>query len=82
MRHPSNRDAGASFRDHYLKHIALGEGCNCAESVLRTFARSPQHGDNFQSIVRALENRFAGIVRWIKKAKSDRAAQSFSDPQP
>ena len=28
-----------SFARHYLKHVALGEGCNCAESVIRTMER-------------------------------------------
>lgn len=29
-----------SFAEHYLKHVALGEGCNCAESILRTTGRT------------------------------------------
>lgn len=40
-----------SFAEHYLKHVALGEGCNCAESVIRTTERSTLNGPTRSDIV-------------------------------
>lgn len=51
-----NRD---SFAEHYLKHIAMGEGCNCAESVLRTTWRSTPADPGSGSVLRALADRLA-----------------------
>ncbi len=32
---PSSSPAKGDFEKYYLKHVAMGEGCNCAESVVR-----------------------------------------------
>lgn len=32
---PSSSPAKCDFEKYYLRHVAMGEGCNCAESVVR-----------------------------------------------
>jgi hypothetical protein len=32
---PSSSAAKGDFEKYYLRHVAMGEGCNCAESVVR-----------------------------------------------
>ncbi len=32
---PSGSSGKGDFEKYYLRHIAMGEGCNCAESVVR-----------------------------------------------
>jgi hypothetical protein len=32
---PSSSPAKGDFEKYYLRHVAMGEGCNCAESVVR-----------------------------------------------
>ena len=55
----STRPGSATgFAEHYLRHIALGEGCNCAESVLRNFAQAPHRGEQLADLLRALKTRF------------------------
>lgn len=79
MQRDSHGNSG-SFGEHYLKHIALGEGCNCAESVLRTLAQSPRHDDGLEAVAQALKARFTDVLGrlkvWIahrgKYAKPDR----------
>jgi hypothetical protein len=56
-----SRESG--FARSYLTHVALGEGCNCAESVLRL-----RHGEwpapqSLRPILAALAARLAGILR-------------------
>ena len=77
-----NHDGSSgSFGEHYLKHIALGEGCNCAESVLRILAQSPRQGDSIESVRQALRTRLEHVLGWLqarialqtKDERSDRA---------
>lgn len=56
-----------SFGKHYLKHVALGEGCNCAESMLRTFDRSPAKGDDPASIGAAAGAWLARLLRGLRR---------------
>lgn len=49
-----------SFAEHYLKHVALGEGCNCAESVLRTIRRPPDEVSNGGTVIQLL-------LRWLRR---------------
>jgi hypothetical protein len=82
MRRSSGKrhDHSRSFGEHYLKHIALGEGCNCAESVLRTLGQAPLHGDSLKSVTRVLKIRISDAVArmrsWLpgrgKHAEPDR----------
>lgn len=68
-----------SFGEHYLKHIALGEGCNCAESVLRTMGQAPHHGDSLKSVARVLKMRISGAVGRLRSWISGRGRHAEPD---
>lgn len=51
-------DERDSFARRYLTHVALGEGCNCAESVIRTWEQG-RLASNRPGILAVV----AGVVR-------------------
>ena len=71
QRQRGDRDRnGDSFAEHYLKHVAVGEGCNCAESVLRSFSPSPINGDSLEAVGRALRTRLAGVLERLQMERA------------
>jgi len=49
-----------SFERYYLRNIAIGEGCGCAEELLRTRNPRLRPGPGLRELLAALRARLAG----------------------
>lgn len=60
-----------SFSEHYLRHVALGEGCNCAESVLRTTGRTTLADESSGGLLHAFRVALTTVLNRLrgKRAK-------------
>ena len=54
---------GESFRRYYLRHVAISEGCGCAE--LSITPRTDGGGAGLASLAAALR-RLAAAFRWLR----------------
>ncbi len=59
-----------SFSEHYLRHVALGEGCNCAESVLRTTGRTALTDESSGSFLRAFRVALTTVLNRSRRRRA------------
>ncbi len=70
---PSGSPAKGDFEKYYLRHVAMGEGCNCAESVVRDVQGLSKPTVSLKMLLTVLWARLRGRSSAIKSdpAQSD-----------